>query len=274
MSLELPATPEDVMRGVAQLQQFCRERDVPEKAIHALMLCVEEVASNIVNHAYQRDATKTFRLALEHHHDRVTVEMRDHGPAFDPLQATAPNLDDPDARDLGGLGIHLVRRYSDELHHARECDANVLRLTKNFPPSRTHSFQRNQKPCPMPLEIKIKRTPDAQATLTVELGGSLDTATAPELEKQLSAALDPSVKNLVFDLEKLTFISSAGLRVFAASRKFMKQQNEEVSFVHMQPQVQEVFEIVKALPGISVFSSIAEFDDYIAARQRAVQEGQ
>jgi len=128
----------------------------------------------------------------------------------------------------------------------------------------------------MPLDINIKRTAAAnnQTTLTVELGGSLDTATAPQLEKQLTAVLNQSVSNLVFDLAKLTFISSAGLRVFAASRKFMKQQGEEVSFVNLQPQIQEVFEIVKALPGVSVFGSIAEFDSYIATRQRKVLQGE
>jgi anti-anti-sigma factor len=123
----------------------------------------------------------------------------------------------------------------------------------------------------MPLDIKIKRQ---TATLTVELGGSLDTATAPQLETQLTAALDTQVKDLIFDLAKLNFISSAGLRVFAAARKFMKQQGEQVSFVNLQPQIQEVFEIVKALPGVSVFGSIAEFDKYLAARQRKVLEGE
>ena len=128
----------------------------------------------------------------------------------------------------------------------------------------------------MPLDIKIKRKTDSPShtTLTVELGGSLDTATAPELEKQLNAALDDQVKDLIFDLGKLTFISSAGLRVFAATRKFLKQRGEHVSFVNLQPQIQEVFEIVKALPGVSVFGSIEEFDTYLAARQRKVLEGE
>jgi anti-sigma B factor antagonist len=128
----------------------------------------------------------------------------------------------------------------------------------------------------MPLDINIKRQTDSHrnATLTVELGGSLDTATAPQLEKQLTAALDAQVKDLIFDLAKLTFISSAGLRVFAATRKFLKQQGEQVSFANLQPQIQEVFEIVKALPGVSVFGSIAEFDAYLAARQRKVLEGE
>jgi anti-sigma B factor antagonist len=127
----------------------------------------------------------------------------------------------------------------------------------------------------MPLDIKIKRQSDGHqhTTLTVELGGSLDTATAPQLEKELTPVLDDQVKDIIFDLAKLTFISSAGLRVFAATRKFLKQRGEQVSFVNLQPQIKEVFAIVKALPGVSVFESIAEFDAYLAIRQRKIQEG-
>ena len=132
-ALELPATPEEVMRGVEQLEEFCREQNVPAKAIHALMLAVEELASNIVNPAYQRDAAQTFRLTMQHHGDRFIVELRDHGPAFDPLQAAAPDLDeDPGERDIGGLGIHLVRHSIEELHYARENGENVLRMTKHL----------------------------------------------------------------------------------------------------------------------------------------------
>ena len=67
----------------------------------------------------------------------------------------------------------------------------------------------------MPLDIKIKRQIDSprHTTLIVELGGSLDTATAPQLEKELTPALDAQVRDLIFDLAKLTFISSAGLRI-------------------------------------------------------------
>lgn len=133
--LELPATPEDVMRGVEHLEQFCREQHVPQKTIHALMLAVEEMSSNVVNHAYQRDAQQTFRLTLQHHSDRFVVELRDHGTAFDPLQTAAPDLEtDPDERDIGRLGIHLVRHYIQDLHYARVGDENILRMTKLLPP--------------------------------------------------------------------------------------------------------------------------------------------
>ena len=73
----------------------------------------------------------------------------------------------------------------------------------------------------------------------------------------------------MFDLERLKFISSAGLRVFSSTRKQLKERGGQTSFVHMQPQIQEVFEIIKALPGIAVFKDVAELDQYLAARQRA-----
>jgi anti-sigma regulatory factor (Ser/Thr protein kinase) len=133
--LELPATPEDVMRGVEHLEDFCREEHVPVKATQGLMLAVEEMASNVVNHAYQGDARRTFGLVLQRHGDRFIVELRDHGPAFEPLQAEAPDLEtDPAERDIGGLGIHLVRHYIDDLQYARVGDENVLRMTKLLPP--------------------------------------------------------------------------------------------------------------------------------------------
>jgi anti-anti-sigma factor len=79
--------------------------------------------------------------------------------------------------------------------------------------------------------------------------------------------LDSEVTNLVFDLAALDFISSAGLRVFANSRKRLKERDGQVAFVRMQPQIQEVFEIIKALPGVGIFKSYAEMDEYLAARQ-------
>jgi len=123
----------------------------------------------------------------------------------------------------------------------------------------------------MPLEIQIQKNITGQDTgvVTVKLTGSLDTATAPELERQLAPVLASQVKDIVFDLAQLKFISSAGLRVFSSTRKTLKERGGQASFVNMQPQIQEVFEIVKSLPGIAVFKDMAEMDRYLAARQRS-----
>ena len=82
------------------------------------------------------------------------------------------------------------------------------------------------------------------------------------------------LKDLVFDLAELKFISSAGLRVFSIVRKQLKERGGQASFINMQPQITEVFEIIKALPGVGVFASEAEFDSYLTARQKMIQENQ
>ena len=128
----------------------------------------------------------------------------------------------------------------------------------------------------MPLEIQILKdvNPKNMSAATVRLAGSLDTATAPDLERQLAPVLAGPVKDVVFDLAGLKFISSAGLRVFSTTRKQLKERGGQASFIHMQPQIQEVFEIIKALPGVAIFKDTAEMDRYLAARQRAHQDPQ
>lgn len=79
------------------------------------------------------------------------------------------------------------------------------------------------------------------AALTVALEGRLDTTTAPKLEEKLRGSVD-GVSRLVFDLAKLEYISSAGLRVLLAMQKLMNQQGEMV-LQNVNEAVMEVFEV-------------------------------
>jgi serine/threonine-protein kinase RsbW len=133
MILELHATPQEVMRAVEALQAFGQEQHLPEKTIFGLALALEECGSNIVNHALRRDARQTFRVSIERNGTAVILELRDHGPAFDPTQfpVRAPATDADDQLP-GGWGLQLVRRYMDEIHYRREGGDNILRLTKRL----------------------------------------------------------------------------------------------------------------------------------------------
>jgi anti-sigma regulatory factor (Ser/Thr protein kinase) len=132
MTLELHATPAEVMRGVETLQDFARAQGLPEKTIFGLALALEECGSNIVNHALQRDPQKQFQVVIEHTNQAFVIELRDGGPEFDPTAATdrKPQAEDNDLP--GGWGIQLVRRYTDEIHYGRNGNENVLRLIKRI----------------------------------------------------------------------------------------------------------------------------------------------
>ena len=77
---------------------------------------------------------------------------------------------------------------------------------------------------------------------------------------------------LILDLQKLHYISSAGLRCVFQLRKLMKNKNGRFVIFQPSPQVRKVFDIVKAVPLTSIFSSAAEMDEYLDLMQRQVSE--
>ena len=88
--------------------------------------------------------------------------------------------------------------------------------------------------------MTINKTQNGNA-LTIALEGRLDTTTAPELEQALKESLD-GANELTFDLEKLEYISSAGLRVLLAAHKAMSKKGG-MKVTHVNEIVSEVFEV-------------------------------
>ena len=79
------------------------------------------------------------------------------------------------------------------------------------------------------------------SALTLTLEGRLDTLTSPQLEEKLNASLE-GICDLVLDLEKLDYMSSAGLRVLLAAQKRMNQQGS-MKLLHVNEVINEIFEV-------------------------------
>ena len=77
--------------------------------------------------------------------------------------------------------------------------------------------------------------------LTITITGRLDTSTAPELEKTLKGFYD-GVNEIVFDLQKLEYVSSAGLRVLLSAQKKMNSQGS-MKLINVSEDIMEIFEI-------------------------------
>lgn len=78
-------------------------------------------------------------------------------------------------------------------------------------------------------------------TVIIRPEGRLDTMTAPELEAQLKECMD-GITSLVFDMEELEYLSSAGLRVILSAQKQMNQQGTMV-VRNVNEMVMEIFEV-------------------------------
>ena len=108
----------------------------------------------------------------------------------------------------------------------------------------------------------------------VSLTGSLDTDTAPQLEEKLAQIFVSGSKKLIFNMSGLNYVSSAGIRVIAKASKKMKENSGAIAMTGLQPQIEKVFDIVKALPNFSIFKNEEEADAYFDAMQKKVLDGE
>ncbi len=89
--------------------------------------------------------------------------------------------------------------------------------------------------------MKLEMTKDG-GKLTVSVTGSIDTVTAPELEKELKSQWD-GITELVLNFKAVDYISSAGLRVMMAADQYMTDADGKLTIQNANDDVKEVFEM-------------------------------
>ena len=124
------------------------------------------------------------------------------------------------------------------------------------------------------MALNVRVTENRSFSRTLRLEGRLDSETAPVLDGEVARVVNSTATVMVLNLADLEYISSAGLRsIFSAQQSMAKRAGRTV-LVNAQPQVQKVFDIVKAVDLGAVFVSIEELDEYLDAMQRQVVTGE
>ncbi len=118
----------------AQVRDFLCACHAPDAACFLTDLVIEELVTNTIKYGYDDGDTHDIHVSVNFHKGCLRIEVRDRGNAFDPLAQEAPDLTLPtDERPIGGLGIHLVRQMTDDVHYERRGEENVVVATKGFP---------------------------------------------------------------------------------------------------------------------------------------------
>ena len=117
------------LEAVIDFVEECADRcGLDAKRKFGLLVAVEEAFVNICHYAYP-DGAGDVELACGCEGDEFLVELADRGMPFDIL-----SLPDPDTtadimeREIGGLGVHFIRKLSDKVSYRREGGRNILRL--------------------------------------------------------------------------------------------------------------------------------------------------
>lgn len=124
----------------------------------------------------------------------------------------------------------------------------------------------------MKLTVNIeKKTANA---FVVFPEGSLDANTFPLFDEKTETVLEEKPKVVVFDLAKLEYLSSAGIRSILKFRKALTTKDGKTTFINLQPQIKKVFEIINALPSMQIFSNFEEMDEYLDKMQKKIVSGE
>ena len=127
--LIIEATIECLDEVVEFVDRELAQNNFPPELLNNVHLAVEEVFTNIAYHAYQ-PATGTAVLSIAVG-EEVVVRFEDTGKPYNPLDHPEPDLDVPLAdREVGGLGIFLVKKIMDKVEYRRIDNKNVLEMTK------------------------------------------------------------------------------------------------------------------------------------------------
>lgn len=122
----------------------------------------------------------------------------------------------------------------------------------------------------MPLEVSIIQ--ETHNCKRISIAGELDSRTAPDFQNSIDAEIDGSVDTTIMDFKDLEFLSSAGLRVIFKTKRVMDDKDGEFVMVNLKPQIKKVFQIIRALDGMTVFKNQDEMDRYLTSMQNKVKK--
>ena len=121
------------------LDLFFEEVGIDMELCMSLNLAMEEAVVNVIDYAYPQGTSGTVDICALADGDAVAFVITDSGIPFDPTAAKEVDTTLPlEERQIGGLGIHLIRKIMDDVSYERRDNKNILTLRKNINSENNH----------------------------------------------------------------------------------------------------------------------------------------
>jgi len=117
------------------IEEQCGNLNFLPKEINQVQLAMEEAVVNIIKHAYGNDESQEFSMEMNRtdndNKSGILLRFTDTGPFFNPLEKKDPDTHLAlEEREIGGLGILMIKQMMDELDYQRLDEQNVFSMIK------------------------------------------------------------------------------------------------------------------------------------------------
>ena len=132
--LEIDATVENIEKVTDFVNELLEQYDCPMKAQTQIDIAIDELFGNIAHYAYNPDVgPATVRVEVTDDPITVIITFIDHGIPYDPLEKADPDITlSADERDIGGLGIYIVKKSMDDITYEYKDGQNILSIKKKI----------------------------------------------------------------------------------------------------------------------------------------------
>ena len=123
---------------LSELNTLCRHledcgnaMELPQKCLFEINLGLDELFTNIISYGFEDEIEHRIKFSLAREKKTLVVKVEDDGVPFNPLETAGPEPpQDLDSINIGGLGIHLVKKMMDDINYQRVEGKNRLVLKK------------------------------------------------------------------------------------------------------------------------------------------------
>lgn len=131
--LTLPAAAENIEKAVAFVNGQLEAAGCPPKTMIQIDVAIDELFGNIAHYAYGKDTgDATVRVEVTEE-PAVIITFIDNGIPYNPLKKPDPDVTkDLEEREIGGLGIFMVKKSMDDITYEYKEGQNILRIKKNM----------------------------------------------------------------------------------------------------------------------------------------------
>ncbi len=132
--LLLDAVTENIETATDFVNEQLESLNCPMKAMMQIDIAIDELFGNIAHYAYHPDVgPATVRVEVAENPLAVIITFIDNGIPYDPLKTEEPDITlSAEERQIGGLGIYMVKKSMDEITYEYKDGRNILRIKKKL----------------------------------------------------------------------------------------------------------------------------------------------
>ena len=132
--LTIAATVENIETVTDFINEQLESLDCPMKAQMQIDIAIDELFGNIAHYAYNPEIGQaTVRVEVIEEPLSVVITFIDNGVPYDPLAKADPDTTlSADEREIGGLGIYMVKKSMDDITYEYKDGQNILKIKKNL----------------------------------------------------------------------------------------------------------------------------------------------